>query len=145
MTVKVKDRSLNVLLVEDDKVDVMNIRRAFAKNDFESSLHVAENGLEALSLLRNEEESSVPSKRLLILLDLNMPKMGGIEFLDALRHDDSLKKIPVIVLTTSNEERDRIEAYKFNVAGYIVKPVTFSKFLSVTKALNEYWSLCEMP
>ncbi|MEM6500796.1 MAG: response regulator [Cyanobacteria bacterium P01_C01_bin.89] len=140
-----KERSLNVLLIEDDEVDVMNVRRAFKKSTVKNTLHVAGNGLEALSLLRHEEEQSVPDNRLLILLDLNMPKMGGIEFLNALRDDCELRQIPVIVLTTSNEDRDRIEAYNFNVAGYIVKPVTFTKFLGVIRTLNDYWSLCEMP
>ncbi|MEL6779664.1 MAG: response regulator, partial [Cyanobacteria bacterium J06597_16] len=83
--------------------------------------------------------------RRLVLLDLNMPKMGGIEFLRELRGDESLQATPVIVLTTSDQERDRIEAYNFNVAGYILKPVTFSNFAEVMAALNRYWTLCEIP
>jgi len=79
------------------------------------------------------------------LLDLNMPKMNGIEFLRELRADLELKPIPVIVLTTSNEDRDKVEAYNLNVAGYVLKPVTFSKFVEAVGTLNRYWTLSEMP
>jgi hypothetical protein len=74
-----------------------------------------------------------------------MPKMNGIEFLQELRKDVRLAMTPVVVLTTSDEDQDRIEAYKLNVAGYILKPVTFSNFAEVMAALNKYWTLCEMP
>lgn len=105
----------------------------------------AENGVEALAILRHENGRDFPEDRRLILLDLNMPKMGGIEFLRELRSDDNLKHLPVIVLTTSDEDRDRVEAYKLNVAGYILKPVTFVNFADVMATLNKYWMLCEMP
>ncbi|MCU0567686.1 MAG: response regulator, partial [Oculatellaceae cyanobacterium Prado106] len=82
--------------------------------------------------------------RRLILLDLNMPRMGGIEFLHRLRADPALKQIPVVILTTSNEEGDRLNAYALNVAGYILKPVTFANFSQMMQTLNHYWSLCEM-
>ncbi len=131
---------INVLLVDDDDVDVMNVRRAFKKNDISNPLVVASNGLEALAVLRTNPD--VP--RRLILLDLNMPRMGGLEFLQELRADPVLKIIPVVVLTTSAEDRDRIEAYKLNVAGYILKPVTFSSFVEVMATLNNYWNLSQM-
>ena len=136
---------LNILLVDDDEVDVMNVKRAFKKNNITNPLYVATNGLEALSILRGESIDSFPQKRRLVLLDLNMPKMGGIEFLRELRADPDLKPIPVIVLTTSNEDSDKVEAYNFNVAGYILKPVTFSKFIDAVVALNNYWTLSELP
>ncbi|MEL7068806.1 MAG: response regulator [Cyanobacteria bacterium J06581_3] len=136
----------NILLVEDDKVDVMNVQRSFKKAKISNPLFVAGNGLEALEILRNESPTvKMPQSRRLVLLDLNMPKMGGLEFLKKLREDPELKPTPVIVLTTSGEERDRVEAYEFNVAGYILKPVTFSNFSSVITALNQYWTLCEIP
>ncbi len=136
----------NILLVEDDKVDVMNVQRSFKKAKITNPLFVASNGLEALRILRNEsEEVQMPASRRLVLLDLNMPKMGGIEFLSELRSDSSLRPTPVIVLTTSDQERDRIEAYNLNVAGYILKPVTFANFAEVMAALNRYWTLCEIP
>lgn len=140
-------KPINVLLVEDDEVDVMNVRRAFKKNNITNPLYVATNGLEALAMLRGEQGSlpAVPAQRRLVLLDLNMPKMGGIEFLHELRADTELRSTPVIVLTTSNQDRDRVEAYNLNVAGYLLKPVTFATFAEVMAALNKYWTLCEMP
>ena len=136
------DRSLNVLLVEDDQVDVMNVQRAFKKNSISNPLWTAGNGVEALDKLRSGE---LPLSRLLVLLDLNMPRMNGIEFLRHLRADPDLRQIPVVVLTTSSDERDRIEAYHLNVAGYIVKPVTFVNFCDAMATLNKYWTLVEMP
>ena len=136
----------NILLVEDDKVDVMNVQRSFKKANITNPLYVASDGIEALAILRDESETvKMPNTRRLILLDLNMPKMGGIEFLEALRADPALRATPVIVLTTSDQERDRVEAYNLNVAGYILKPVTFINFAEVMAALNRYWTLCEIP
>ena len=142
-----KERIINILLVEDDEVDVMNVKRAFKKYKITNPLYLAGNGLEALDMLRSQDGKppQVPENRRLILLDLNMPKMNGLEFLHALREDKNLKRTPVIVLTTSDEDKDRIEAYNLNVAGYILKPVTFTNFAEVMVALNKYWTLCEMP
>lgn len=134
-------KMLNILLVEDDEVDVMNVRRAFDKNRIANPLYVAGNGIEGLEKLRSE----VPRGRRLVLLDLNMPRMNGIEFLRALRADPDLCMTSVVVLTTSNEERDKVEAYKLNVAGYLLKPVTFINFVDVMATLNKYWTLVEMP
>jgi CheY-like chemotaxis protein len=136
------DRVLHILLVEDDEVDVMNVKRAFDKNKILNPLYVAGNGLEALSMLR---EGKVPQARRLVLLDLNMPGMGGIEFLRELRADPALRLTPVVVLTTSDDEKDRIGAYDFHVAGYLRKPVEFPDFMELTAALNKYWTLVEMP
>ena len=142
-----EERIINILLVEDDEVDVMNVKRAFKKYKITNPLYIAGNGLEALDMLRsqNGQPPIVPETRRLILLDLNMPKMNGLEFLHALREDSELKRTPVIVLTTSDEDKDRIEAYNLNVAGYILKPVTFANFAEVMVALNKYWTLCEIP
>ncbi len=133
---------LNILLVEDDEVDVMNVRRAFEKAHVSNPLYVAGNGLEALDMLRG---TSIPQERRLVLLDLNMPKMNGIEFLEALRADPALSSTPVVVLTTSNDDQDKIDAYNFNVAGYLLKPVTFSNFCERMATLDKYWTLVEMP
>ncbi|WP_287127704.1 response regulator [Candidatus Cyanaurora vandensis] len=133
---------LNVLLVDDDEVDVMNVRRAFQKNKINNPLFVAGNGIEALDLLRSHQ---IPSGRRLVLLDLNMPRMGGIEFLRELRADPELRATSVVVLTTSAEDSDRVDAYELNVAGYILKPVTFTNFVEVMAALNKYWTLNELP
>ena len=140
-----EDEVINILLVEDDEVDVMNVQRAFKKNNITDPLYLATNGLEALLMLRGDGSPPLmPPERRLILLDLNMPKMNGIEFLRELRADSELKVIPVIVLTTSNEDRDKVEAYHLNVAGYILKPVTFSNFVETVATLNKYWTMSEM-
>jgi CheY-like chemotaxis protein len=137
---------INILLVEDDEVDVMNVRRAFKKGHIANPLFVAGNGIEALEMLRGDGDGQkIPAQRRLILLDLNMPKMNGIEFLTVLRADPQLKPIPVVVLTTSSEDRDRVDAYNLNVAGYLLKPVTFGTFVETMTTLNQYWTLCEMP
>ena len=136
------ERMLTILLVEDDDVDVMNVRRAFERNRILNPLFVAGDGLIALEMLR---EGTVPGARRLILLDVNMPRMSGIEFLRELRADPALASTPVVVLTTSNEERDRTEAYDLNVAGYLLKPVTFTDFVNLMAALNKYWTLVELP
>lgn len=142
-----EEKIINILLVEDDEVDVMNVKRAFKKYKIGNPLFIAGNGIEALEKLRSQDGNppQVPENRRLILLDLNMPKMNGLEFLEEIRKDEELKRTPVIVLTTSDEDKDRIEAYNFNVAGYILKPVTFANFAEVMVALNKYWTLCEMP
>ena len=136
------DKLLNIVLVEDDEVDVMNVRRAFKKGNISNPLFVAGNGLEALELLRGD---TVPRSRRLVLLDLNMPRMNGIEFLRALRADPELSPTPVVVLTTSDAERDRVEAYNLHVAGYLLKPVTFGNFCEAMVAMNKYWALVELP
>lgn len=136
------EKMLNILLVEDDEVDVMNVRRAFKKNNIRNPLWTAGNGVEALEMLRSGE---MPESRRLILLDLNMPRMTGIEFLKELRQDPKLMATPVVVLTTSDAERDRVDAYKLNVAGYILKPVTLTNFVEAMATLNKYWTLVELP
>lgn len=142
-----EEKKIHILLVEDDEVDVMNVRRAFKKNNIVNPIYLAGNGLEALAILRGEAkiEPAMPQARRLVLLDLNMPRMNGIEFLRKLRMDEKLRSLPVIVLTTSNEDKDKVEAYNLNVAGYILKPVTFSNFVEVMSTLNKYWMLNEIP
>jgi len=135
----------SILLVEDDEVDVMNVRRAFMKNNITNPLWVAGNGLEALELLRAPRTPEAPHLPSLVLLDLRMPKMSGIEFLREIRADPLLKKLIVVVLTTSDDEKDVCSAYDLNVAGYIVKPVTFDKFMQAVATLNLYWTLSELP
>jgi CheY-like chemotaxis protein len=140
------ENSVNILLVEDDEVDIMNVQRAFKKNKITNRLYIARNGIEALDLLRgnNGAESPNPLPRI-ILLDLNMPKMGGIEFLRELRSDPKFKSTSVFVMTTSNEESDKLAAYDLNVAGYILKPLSFESFVQAISILNHYWMLCERP
>jgi CheY-like chemotaxis protein len=136
---------INILLVEDDEVDIMNVQRAFRKNKINNPLHVVNNGIEALdALLGRNTGAEIPFPGI-ILLDINMPKMGGIEFLVELRRHPALKSISVFVMTTSNEESDKVAAYNLNVAGYILKPLSFEGFASAVATLSAYWHLCEMP
>lgn len=138
----------DILLVEDDEVDIMNVKRAFKKNNINNTLHIARNGVEALAMLQGSAEHGigrlVPTPKI-ILLDINMPKMGGIEFLGHLRDDPVLKHLHVFVMTTSDEESDKFAAYNLNVAGYIIKPLSFTKFVEAVSILDSYWKLCEHP
>lgn len=134
---------MTILLVEDDEVDVMNVKRAFKKNHIQNPLLVAGNGLDALEILRSKNLDV--SRPKIILLDLNMPKMGGIEFLKELRKDPELSSISVFVMTTSNEDSDKVEAYNLNVAGYILKPLSMERFIEAVSTLKSYWMLCEFP
>lgn len=136
------EKQLNILLVEDDDIDVMTVQRAFRKNNISNPLKVAGNGIEALEMLRGGE---IPPHNRIILLDINMPRMDGIEFLRELRADPELRSTTVVVLTTSNEDRDRVQAYELNVAGYLLKPVTFVNFVEIMAMLNKYWTLMEFP
>lgn len=141
---KMADDMTHILLVEDDEVDVMNVQRAFRKNNMVNPLVVANNGVEALRILR-ETIAKGNSFFKVVILDLNMPKMGGIEFLKEVRADPVLKPLSVFVMTTSNEARDRIAAYDLNIAGYIVKPLSFDSFVHAIAVLKHYWQLCERP
>jgi CheY-like chemotaxis protein len=128
-----------ILLVEDDKVDAMTVKRALKECHATNHLHCVGNGEEALEFLRNERNPR-PG---FILLDLNMPKMNGIEFLEILKHDEDLKHIPVVVLTTSRQDRERVESFRLGVAGYIIKPMNFHQFTEV-RTIAYYWSLSEV-
>lgn len=139
------DGSVGILLVEDDQVDVMNVRRAFKKVRITNALHVASNGVEALAMLRGNGAAAIEPRPKIILLDLNMPKMNGIEFLSEIRKDPELRRISVFVLTTSDDDRDKVAAYDLNVAGYILKPVESPAFIEAVSTLDVYWSLIEMP
>lgn len=128
-------------MVEDDRVDAMTVRRALKDLKVMNELVHKLNGEEALDYLRNESNK----KPCVILLDLNMPRMTGIEFLKVAKADEALKKIPVIVLTTSEEEQDVVESFSLSVAGYIVKPVDYKKFVEAIRIIQLYWTLSELP
>jgi CheY-like chemotaxis protein len=130
-----------ILLVEDDQVDAMTVKRALKEIKVTNPVKVAGNGEEALNFL-NDDENDQPN---IILLDLNMPKMNGIEFLKVVKNDEDMRKIPVVVLTTSREDQDRVESFSLSVAGYMVKPVDYLKFVEVVKAIDLYWTLSELP
>jgi CheY-like chemotaxis protein len=109
----VMNPAINFLLVEDDEVDVKNVQRAFKKNNINNPLFIAGNGEEALVLLRGNGNAPITPPPQVVLLDLNMPKMGGLEFLQEVRKDSRFKSLSIFVLTTSDEERDKIAAYNF--------------------------------
>lgn len=130
-----------VLLVEDDSVDAMTVSRAFKELKVANPLVIRLNGEEALDYLRDNSSE----KPCVILLDLNMPKMNGIEFLKIAKADKDLKIIPAIVLTTSKDDHDKVNSFELSVAGYIVKPVDYKKFVEAMRILNLYWTLSELP
>lgn len=129
-----------ILLVEDDRVDAMTAERALKELGIDNQLAQAGNGEEALEYLRDD----VSENPCLILLDLNMPRMSGLEFLEIIKQDQCLRLIPVVVLTTSKEERDRLESFKLSVAGYMVKPVDYRQFVEAVKLIDNYWTLSEL-
>ncbi|HEY3327815.1 MAG TPA: response regulator [Novimethylophilus sp.] len=129
-----------ILLVEDDQVDAMTVKRALKELHVTNPVTHVENGEAAVEHLRGPDE-----KPCIILLDLNMPKMGGIEFLQIAKHDDGIKMIPVVVLTTSEEQQDKVESFNLGVAGYMTKPVDYQQFVEVMRSINTYWTLSEMP
>ncbi|MEO9851335.1 MAG: response regulator [Reichenbachiella sp.] len=131
--------TLPILLVEDDKVDQMTVKRVLKYLNSENPLVIRQNGLEALEYL-NDGENDCPG---LILLDLNMPKMNGIEFLKEVKNNLKLRLIPIVVMTTSKEEKDRLASFGQNVAGYMVKPVDYLQFLQVMETIYNYWLLSE--
>jgi len=134
------DKDAGILLVEDDRVDIMTVQRALKKIDVSNPLYVARTGVEALEMLRGDGVPKIEPTPSLILLDLNLPKMGGIEFLKELRADQVLGTMQVIVLTSSNEPGDRAAAFKYEVNDYIVKPHTFGEFSNAMSIILADWS-----
>jgi len=138
---------LNILLVEDDPADQKLIKTSLKSQRVANELHITSSGEEAMEFLyRQEEHSGVSPLPDLILLDLNMPGMGGKEFLKRIKDDNLLRQIPVVILTTSDSERDIIESYKLQASGYVSKPVTLDGFKQVMEKIEEYWFvLCKRP
>ncbi|MCO6149185.1 response regulator [Flavobacterium sp. NRK1] len=132
-------RSLNILLIEDDTIEVMKFNKVLKNLEHNHKIVEANNGEEALLLLK--EQTIVPD---IIVLDLNMPKITGLEFLEILKKDDILKYIPTIILTTSNNHKDLLECYRLGIAGYILKPLKYDDYVERVKKLIEYWSLNEL-
>ena len=130
-----------ILLVEDDQVDRMTVQRALKDIRVTNRLDVVSDGEEALAFLRNPQNE----KPGIILLDLNMPRMNGIEFLRVAKQEDALRRIPVVVLTTSKEEEDKLRSFDLGVAGYMLKPVDYRQFVEVVRTIDLYWTLSELP
>ncbi len=131
----------SILLVEDDQVDVMTVKRALKEIHVTNPIVNQENGEEALQYLRNPDNA----KPCIILLDLNMPIMNGIEFLQIVKQDTLLRRIPVVVLTTSEEQLDKVSSFDLGVAGYMAKPVDYQQFVEVMRTIDAYWTISEVP
>ncbi len=129
-----------ILLIEDDQIDSLMVKRAFTEINLKNDLIIAENGEVALGWLRNNKR--IPC---IILLDLNMPRMNGHEFLSHIKSDEYFKMIPVVVLTTSNDIHDKIEAFKKSVAGYMLKSIDYDEFVSTLKTIDAYWTASQLP
>lgn len=131
----------SILLVEDDEVDIMIIRRALKELKIDHEVMYCGDGEEALKYLRG----CIDKPPFLILLDLNMPKMNGFEFLRVVKDEEHLKRIPVIVLTTSRSRENITECFALGAAGYVVKPVSYEKFVEALSTLEAYWKLSQIP
>lgn len=132
-------RVLNVLLIEDDMIEVMKLNRTISSLDLKHKIIETNNGEEALQFLQKKEE--LPD---IILLDLNMPKINGIEFLSILKKDEVLRYIPTVILTTSNNQKDLLECYKIGIAGYVLKPLKYEDYVLKIEKVLEYWSINEL-
>jgi CheY-like chemotaxis protein len=130
-----------ILLVEDDQVDVMTVNRALKEIKVTNPVVNLENGEEALNYLRDPAKA----RPCIILLDLNMPIMNGIEFLQVMKHDPQIRRIPVVVLTTSGEQQDKVNSFDLGVAGYMAKPVDYRQFVEVMRTIDAYWTISEVP
>lgn len=137
--------TVNLLLVEDDEVDIQGLKRAFAKSRIANPITVARDGIEALEILRGQNGRTKLPKPHLVLLDLNMPRMNGIEFLETIRNDEDLKSTLVFMITTSKADEDKQRAYGHNVAGYIVKQDPAATFMEAVSLLEHYWKIIEFP
>jgi CheY-like chemotaxis protein len=133
------------LVVDDNDLDFEKISRSFSQLKISNPLRRARDGIEALEILHNAAAEGHKSSHFIVLLDLNMPRMGGLELLAKLRDNPKLTHVSVFVLTTSDHPNDISRAHDFNVAGYIVKPVKKDQMLEALTALNHFWTLCEYP
>jgi two-component system, chemotaxis family, response regulator Rcp1 len=137
---------INILLVEDNPGDVLLTREALREFKVNNIMQVAPDGIEALAFLRREGVHADKSRPDLILLDLNLPRKGGIEVLEEIKNDPRLKQIPVVILTTSDSEKDVLKSYSLHANCYITKPVNLEQFLSVVRAIEEFWiSIVKLP
>jgi CheY-like chemotaxis protein len=137
---------IQVLLVEDDPGDVLITREAFEENKVRNQLNVVNDGVKALAFLRREDGYADAPRPDLILLDLNLPKMGGHEVLAHIKSDVDLQRIPVVVLTTSDAEEDVLRSYDLHANAYVTKPVDFERFLGVVRQIDDFFvSVVKLP
>lgn len=139
------DKVAKFLIVEDNELDVEKLSRGFDRLNIANKVVHAGNGYEALDILRGENGRTKLARPYVIFLDLNMPRMNGLEFLEAIRADESLVHSPVFVMTTSDRQKDVESAFAHNVCGYIVKPVRLDQMFDALSTLNLFWNLSELP
>lgn len=137
--------NIHILLVEDDEIDAEAIMRGFRAQRIANPFTVVSDGMEALAALRGENGSPPIPRPFLILLDINMPRMNGIEFLNALREDPQLRKSIVFVLTTSDRDEDIVAAYDKHIAGYLLKSHAGRDFVNLITMLDSYWRIVQFP
>lgn len=139
-------RPVEILLVEDNPGDVRLTKEALKEGKVANNLHVAMDGVEALAFLRREGDYSDKPRPDLILLDLNLPKKDGREVLEEIKNDEKLKKIPVVILTTSQDEADVLKTYKLHANCFITKPVDLDQFITVVRSIEDFWlTLVKLP
>lgn len=139
MNVARTGKVIDVLLVEDDPGDVLMTREAFEDNKVANRLQVVADGVSALAFLRKEGEHADAPTPDLVLLDLNLPRMDGREVLEAMKSDEKLRSIPVVVLTTSEAEEDVVRSYSLHANAYVTKPVDFERFIEVVRQIDEFF------
>lgn len=137
---------VDILLAEDNPGDAKLTEKAFEQGSILNNLHIVEDGVEAMKYLRQEDDYRETSRPDLVLLDLNMPRKDGWEVLEDLKEDPKLRRIPVIVLTSSEAEEDIVKSYELRANAYMTKPVDFDGFMDVVKSFEEFWlSVVKMP
>ncbi len=130
---------MNILLIEDDQIEVMKLQRTVSKLGLKHTIVEAKNGEDALEILQSGQK--LPD---IILLDLNMPRMNGIEFLAILKNDDQLKYLPTIILTTSENRADLLKCYEAGIAGYVIKPLKYEDYESKMRKVMDYWEINQL-
>jgi len=144
----VSDKTFVVLMAEDDEHDIIATRRAWKANQMANPLHIVKNGEECLDYLNRRGAYSDPASSPrpgILLLDLNMPRMDGLETLQLIRKSEKHRSLPVIMLTTSKAEEDRVRSYELGANAYIVKPIGFDNFSEAVRTINQFWKLVELP
>ena len=138
-------KPVSILLVEDDKIDQKSIKRSFKKMRISNPLQIANDGVEAWEILSKAEGAPELKRPYMVILDINMPRMNGIELLRKIRGHDTLKDTIVFILTTSNDEKDKFEAFDCNVAGYMLKTDMDNSFMEAVQLVENYWRVVEFP
>ncbi|MEO9570032.1 MAG: response regulator [Polaribacter sp.] len=132
-------KNLKILLIEDNLIEIMKMKRTISLLKLEHTMQEAKNGEEALKIL--EDKSNFPD---IILLDLNMPKMSGIEFLTIIKNSEEFQHIPTIILTTSDNQKDLFECYRIGISGYVLKPLKYDDYVKKIESVLNYWSTNEL-